>query len=400
MRSCSGVPGSKRSSASSRQRAPGRRAPGRGGARRGSPARGRRHGCRRSGQERDRRLVGVERAGLVADPRLGEAEPVQGQRRHRGCRRAPGRSRAPARSARAPRRSRSSERSTAACSFSRIASRRPQLGGATRRAPSSRRDAPARATRPRRQPHPRPRAPAASRSLPAVAPSRPACRELALAGPVDPADALDALPVAPRSRAPAPARAGLECRAIARPCRPPVAARSRPPTRRPRRMKREADRDEERSPEHADRGERGQSSFVLRQLSRHAGSPFRDGLQPYLFAPLGGAPPPERLEQELSLPRQRGENGVDVVVGVVEMERDAEVRVALGGDDVRPRRARPRARARPSSGRRRAARAAAPPPSRRARRARRASRATRPRTCSWIAGTPASAISPTPATPA
>ena len=56
-------------------------------------------------QERDRRLVGVERAGLVAGPRLGEAEPVQGQCRPVGVARAGGRSRAPARSARALRRS-------------------------------------------------------------------------------------------------------------------------------------------------------------------------------------------------------------------------------------------------------------------------------------------------------
>ena len=31
---------------------------------------------------------------------------------------------------------------------------------------------------------------------------------------------------------------------------------------------------------------------------------------------------------------QRSEDGIDVVLGVVEVERDANVRVALGGDDV------------------------------------------------------------------
>ena len=44
--------------------------------------------------------------------------------------------------------------------------------------------------------------------------------------------------------------------------------------------------------------------------------------------------PRTRLGEQRAVPRERGEDGVDVVVGVVEVERDAEVRVALGGDDV------------------------------------------------------------------
>ena len=34
------------------------------------------------------------------------------------------------------------------------------------------------------------------------------------------------------------------------------------------------------------------------------------------------------------MPRERGEHGIDVVVRVVEMKRDAQARVALGDDDV------------------------------------------------------------------
>ena len=83
------------------------------------------------GQEDDRRLVGVECAGLVADPRLGEPEPVQGQRR---AVRSPSvrkiASACSLSSSASP--SRSSDRSTAARSFSRIAS--PAVGGRRGRA--------------------------------------------------------------------------------------------------------------------------------------------------------------------------------------------------------------------------------------------------------------------------
>ena len=99
---------------------------------------------------------------------------------------------------------------------------------------------------------------------------------------------------------------------------------------------------------------------------------------------------------------KRRQDPVDVLLDVVEMERDPEVRVAGRGDDaLRCQRADQCTRD-PSTRRRSAGRARSPRPV--ATVAPRSSspassRSTRPRTWTSIAGTPASATSPIPATP-
>ena len=190
--------------------------------------------------------------------------------------------------------SRSSDRSTAACSFSRIASRRSEAaGGAARFAPSSRRSSCPRDSTAGNRRAARCERPPGARSPPALAqPSRGAPRLRACRPSRSGRSARTRVRGRAAQQSARLARARLERRCD----RPPLQADGRdeqqPADHDHDEREREADRDEDGSPEQADRTECGQSSFVLRQVSRHRGFPLlRDGLQPYLFAPTGGAPP-------------------------------------------------------------------------------------------------------------